>query len=179
MAYGDLYQWGRLADGHEKITWNASNSGSPVNGDTTTRLNQDVPGDALFVKINTSNYDWRGATQNNNLWQGVSGINNPCPAGFRLPTSAEFQAEINIYGIDNLPEAFASPLKICSAGYRDNATAAMSLTGSSFAYYWTSTINGTNAAGRQFYGTTTTATNAAPILNSGRAEGFSVRCIKD
>ncbi len=66
-AYGDLYQWGRLTDGHEK-----RNSGT-----TTTLSNSDTPGHGDFITNNSespySPFDWR-SPQNNNLWQGVSGI---------------------------------------------------------------------------------------------------------
>ena len=36
LAYGDLYQWGRGTDGHEKITWTSSSAGTPVNPTTST-----------------------------------------------------------------------------------------------------------------------------------------------
>ena len=42
-------------------------------------------------------FDWR-ETINNNLWQGVNGINNPCPLGFRLPTWNEWQEELKVWG---------------------------------------------------------------------------------
>jgi hypothetical protein len=71
-AYGDLFQWGRLDDGHQVRT-------SPT---TTTLSNSDVPGHGNFI-LSPSTGDWR-SPQNNDLWQGVNGINNPCPDGFRL-----------------------------------------------------------------------------------------------
>ncbi len=67
-AYGDLYQWGRLADGHQ-----CRNSG------TTTQLSSsDVPDHGDFILASSSPFDWR-SPQNDNLWQGVNGVNNPCP----------------------------------------------------------------------------------------------------
>jgi hypothetical protein len=71
-AYGDLYQWGRGADGHQIRT----------SGTTDVTSDTDVPGHDDFITTNTSPYDWR-SPQNDNLWQGVSGINNPCPDMFR------------------------------------------------------------------------------------------------
>src|SRR5690606_24737546 len=79
-AYGDLYQWGRFADGHQ-----CRNSGT-----TSTLSTTDTPGNGLFIISSIG--DWR-SSQNNNLWQGVNGINNPCPTGYRLPTEAELDAE--------------------------------------------------------------------------------------
>ncbi|MCI5141738.1 MAG: hypothetical protein D3909_08430, partial [Candidatus Electrothrix sp. ATG1] len=59
QAYGDLYQWGRLIDGHQKRT-----------SSTTAGLStSDAPGHGYFV---TSSSDWR-ITQNNQLWQGAEG----------------------------------------------------------------------------------------------------------
>ncbi len=82
MAYGDLYQWGRPIDGHERRI-------SPT---TSTLSGTDVPGHGSFIKVDVSPYDWRNP-QNDTLWQGVSGPNNPCPAGFRLPMSTELNSE--------------------------------------------------------------------------------------
>ena len=53
--------------------------------------------EAQFIAVereigDNSPIDWR-TPQNNNLWQGVSGTNNPCPAGFRLPTETELETE--------------------------------------------------------------------------------------
>ena len=65
-AYGDLYQWGRGTDGHEKR-----------DSDTTSTLSStDQPGHGDFILAPDSPNDWRDL-QNDNLWQGVDGINNP------------------------------------------------------------------------------------------------------
>jgi hypothetical protein len=82
-AFGDLYQWGREADGHQ-----CRNSTT-----TTTLSSTDQPGHANFIVTSASPYNWRNP-QNTNLWQGENGINNPCPRTYRLPTSAEFVAEL-------------------------------------------------------------------------------------
>ena len=75
-SYGTLYQWGRLSDGHQ-----CRNSGI-----TATLSSTDVPGNANFITADSGNYDWL-SPQNNNLWQGVSGTNNSCPAGYRWPAA--------------------------------------------------------------------------------------------
>jgi uncharacterized protein (TIGR02145 family) len=170
LAYGDLYQWGRNADGHEKITWTSINSGTLVNGNTTTRPGADQAATPEFITINSGNYDWRGTTQNDNLWQGVSGINNPCPTGFRLPTLAEFQAEISAYSITGRDTAFSSPFKFTLGGYRNYAfgnLANMSIAG----YYWTSSASNYNC-----FVILASSASQTPLK---RASGLSVRCIKD
>ena len=78
-AYGDLYQWGRGADGHQNRS-SAAPAPSELSG-------VDDPGHGDFILANANLFDWR-SPQNDNLWQGVSGTNNPCPSGFRLPTEA-------------------------------------------------------------------------------------------
>ncbi|MDF1517225.1 MAG: hypothetical protein P1P79_04715, partial [Lutibacter sp.] len=73
LAYGDLYQWGRLMDGHEKRT----------SGTTTTLSSSDTPGHSNFILASSMPNDWR-SPQNVNLWQGLVSTNNPCPTGYRL-----------------------------------------------------------------------------------------------
>ena len=77
-AYGDLYQWGRLQDGHEQ----RNSLTSDIKSDS------DTPGHGKFI---TGLFDWREPS-NNNLWQD-SGINNPCPDGFKVPTADEWEIE--------------------------------------------------------------------------------------
>jgi|SRR5690554_849480 len=160
-SYGDLYQWGRLTDGHEKRT----------SATTTTLSTTDIPGHGDFILAASSPEDWRNP-QNGNLWQGVNGTNNPCPSGFRLPTEAEFAAERASWTSDNAAGAFASPLKLPTGGYRGNHDGLLNGVGS-FGYYWPSTVNGNYTPGLYFYA------GAVGFLNHGRAYGFSVRCIKD
>jgi hypothetical protein len=63
-----LYQWGRGTDGHEITNIRHNHNFS----------NSDTPGHGNFITTNSSPYDWR-SPQNDNLWQGVSGIKQPMP----------------------------------------------------------------------------------------------------
>ena len=107
-AIGDYYQWGRRSDGHQcrtsPTTTNLSSTDQPFNGDFIITPNQAVN-------------DWR-SPQNDNLWQGKNGINNPCPIGYRIPTIAEFEAELLSWGSNNAAGAYASPLKLTLAASR-------------------------------------------------------------
>ena len=171
-AYGGLYQWGRSMDGHECITWTSSTAGTPVNGTTSTLSSTDNPGHSNFITNGSSSpYDWL-SPQNNNLWQGVSGINNPCPSGYRLPTEAEWEAEKGSWSSQNAAGAFASPLKLPVAGYRSSSTGSLSIVGSN-GIYWSSTVDGAYSRYLRF-----TSSNAY-MSSVSRAYGFSVRCIKD
>jgi uncharacterized protein (TIGR02145 family) len=131
--------------------------------------NSDIPGHADFI---TGFNDWRNP-QNHNLWQGLGGVNNPCPHGFRLPTESEWAAELASWDTSDAAGAFASPLKlVVSAGFRtyfDGKVDGMGTTGS----YWSSTVNG-NFSRRFNY-----SFDGFSFDDYARAQGFSVRCIKD
>ena len=160
-AYGDLYQWGRAADGHEKRT----------SGITDARSATDTPGHGDFITTPTNPNDWR-STPNDNLWQGVDGVNNPCPAGFRVPTEAEWQAEIDNGGLTNSAGAFGSPLILPVAGYRNQVDGSLSNVGSR-GYYWSSSVDGSSARRLYF------SSSIAYMSSSNRANGLPVRCRKD
>ena len=160
-SYGDLYQWGRAADGHESRT----------SGTTSTLATSDNPGHGDFITSSSSPYDWRNP-QNDNLWQGVSGTNNPCPSGYHLPTEAEWEAERASWGSNNTAGAFGSPLKLPVAGARDRSNGSLYGVGSS-GFYWGSTVDGTAASYLLF------GSPGAGMSSGYRAGGLSVRCLKD
>lgn len=156
-AYGDLYQWGRRADGHQCRT-------SPT---TSTLSSTDQTGHGDFI---LSPNDWR-SPQNTNLWQGVNGVNNPCPNGYRLPTETELNLELTSWNINNT-DAFGSPLKLPFAGLRFNDNGLLEDCSSLpvlCGCYWSSTVG--------------SSASRALVLNSlqtyERAYGFSIRCIKN
>ena len=62
--------------------------------------------------------------------------------------------------------------KLVVAGNRNNSNATLNNTGSN-GNYWSATVNGTNANNRNF--------NSSGINSNSnnRANGFSVRCLKD
>jgi hypothetical protein len=120
------------------------------------------PGHGKFI---TSASDWLN-TPNNDLWQGADGVNNPCPAGYRLPTETEFDA-------GNLTDGAAAytALKINYAGYRGRTNGAINSVGTR-GYYWSSTISGDDAQ------TLYINSSSATVTPSNRAHGVSVRCVK-
>jgi uncharacterized protein (TIGR02145 family) len=162
-SYGGLFQWGRAVDGHQ-----IANSAI-----TTILSSSDVPGNSNFIKVLSSNppNDWR-SPQNNNLWQGVNGTNNPCPNGFRLPTSAELNAERTSWTSNNAAGALVSPLKLPMTIGR-NSNDGGYFGGQSYGYYWSSTVSGTGVQKLYING------SASNIDNNIRADGMSVRCIMD
>ncbi|CAK8723475.1 MAG: major paralogous domain-containing protein [Candidatus Electronema aureum] len=158
QAYGDSYQWGRLADGHQKRT----------GGYTYQRSTTDVPGHDQFICMSNNSTDWNWRVpQNGNLWQGVNGINNPCPTGFRLPTADEWQAEMDTWISRDEIGAFASPLKLS----RTTAVHPACVRIGESHEYWSSTVK--DAVSALF------STFDGSIIFGSRAGGTSVRCIKD
>ncbi len=163
LAYGDLYQWGRATDGHQcrnslDTLWEALSS-------------IDLPGHGNFILAPSAPNDWR-SPQNDNLWQGVNGINNPCPSGYRIPTEPELEAERLSWGSNNSVGAFTSPLKLPMAGGRDSSSGSLSSVGADGAY-WSSTISVAKLRNLGF------SISDAGMYDSGRAFGLAVRCIKN
>jgi uncharacterized protein (TIGR02145 family) len=165
-SYGDLYQWGRAADGHQIRT-----SGTTPTNATTALPNGGNSWDGLFITEDSSPFDWL-TPQDNTLWQGVSGTNNPCPSGYRLPTEAEWNAERASWSSNNAAGAFASPLKLPVAGFRINGNGTLQFVGA-IGWYWSSLVDGASSGYLAF------SSSTVAITSGGRAYGYSVRCIKD
>ena len=166
-AYGDLYQWGRRSDGHQCRT-----------SDTTSTLSStDKPSHSDFIynilppPPQSVPQDWR-SPQNGNLWQGLAGKNNPCPSGYRLPSDAELDTERLSWSSNDAAGAFASPLKLPSAGYRSPTDASLIGVGS-YAALWSNTLISSSSRRLDFGSLSST------VSGSSRGTGYSVRCIKD
>jgi len=160
-SYGDLYQWGRAADGHQIRT----------SGTTPTPSSSDTPGHGVFILAPNTPNDWR-SPQNTNLWQGVNGVNNPCPSGYRLPTDLEWDAERLSWSSNNSVGAFTSPLKLPEAGRRNFSNGSLGNVGT-LGSYWSSTVSSADSRNLFFL------SSNAYMSSLNRANGASVRCLKD
>ena len=153
---GDHYQWGRRPDGHQCLPYGsiAGYADSPT---------PDVP------YVLGSGTDWL-LSPNGSLWQGVAGMNNPCPSGWRLPTQTELANESGSWASSNATGAFNSSLKLMGNGRKTNNGISF---GGTVVYLWTSTISGSNSISARINGISTY------FDTSNRDIEYCVRCIKD
>jgi uncharacterized protein (TIGR02145 family) len=191
QAYGDLFQWGRPADGHQLINWTSSTTGTPVNGTTTVLATSDIPGDSNFIIISPAALpaDWR-TDNNRNRWNTIP--KGPCPSGWHVPTSTEWLAEVYINaGPFGTPGGGTST----NGGIKDTSTAYSQLkltaTGYRYAYGANAGQNNPNGVGNYWLSSDVINDNytqgediqfGADYVQSGsgyKAVGESVRCIKD
>jgi len=159
-SYGYIYQWGRNSDGHE-FRASATTTGPVASGSEGNN----------FITNTTAPNDWL-STQDDTRWGATKTANDPCPTGYRVPTETELSAERLLFATYDAAGAFGSELKFPAAGYRNPSTGALGNVGST-GHYWSSTVYGTS--GRYLF----FSRNDANMYSNDRANGFSVRCIKE
>ena len=195
-CYGDLYQWGRHSDGHQRIDRNttdncfdSANTSIICTSSTTTTRETGITATVAGVNFitNSSNPgDWvENTTQDNNNVDDDGALRTAflsktdgsglCPTGFRLPSDAELAADtINATAttVVNSDTAFSSFLKLPISGYR-NRSAAKLVYVDKRGFVWSATAIDSEANHLKFNGS-----NAA-IVNTYRTYGFSIRCLMD
>jgi uncharacterized protein (TIGR02145 family) len=177
-AYGDLYQWGRLHDGHQVR--------SPLTSNTSNRAISITPDNSNFITNPSAEVDW---TQN--ITQDTTDVDDSgalrsaflsnvdgtgvCPIGFRAPTDTELGDEtinaIETTVVNNAATAFSSFLKLPAAGIRFGWDGRVVNEGWA-AHVWSATVAGSAAMYLQ-------AGGGGAIFGSDRADGCSVRCIQE
>ena len=118
-CYGDYFQWGRKANGHEKKQ-------SEVIDTSLNPFEKDVLSNGKFA---TWSDDWR-INPNSDLWKGVNAVNNVCPIGFKIPSIDELLMETKDVNELQFPnekitgqyENINNFLKLPNNGFRKNRT---------------------------------------------------------
>ena len=163
QCYGDYYQWGRNFDGHQ-------DSGSDITDTLATNVN-DAGTRFIIHSLNWASVDINGSLREAN-WSKTDG-SSVCPVGFRVSTMVELSAELLDPGsaeIQNRDNAFASFLKIPSAGQRDilGSMRGVGIRGN----LWTKSVDNVKSH-RLFFNS-----SLVKKIFDARAFGFSVRCIR-
>ena len=164
-AYGDYYQWGRRADGHQR-----SSSSS-----TSTKSNTPTSSNNQFILDTTAPYSWYASAVNLDLWIGVSGGKSnidPCPNGFKIPTSDELFDELRHF--TTIADALTSPLRLPLSGFRSGQVGTFTR---SDVELWSneSWLSGSGQVGRFVRVGTSSGTSRS---NAFTVAGLPIRCIK-
>jgi uncharacterized protein (TIGR02145 family) len=160
---GGYWQWGRPTEA-------AAGPTGPGTGDTNEGA---ISG-------------WNNTNAANGSWDdGSKTANDPCPTGYRVPTTAQwdgvlaqntktnvgtFSKSATNYGAG---KKFGDNLMLPAAGFRDNVNGTLVVRGST-GYYFSSTELSTNFAFHLYFD------GGGAYKNSNyRSSGFSVRCIAE
>jgi len=166
---GSMYQWGRLPDGHEYRS--SATIDTQANG-----YNPITPSDHIGKFIEgTSN--WLNP-QNDNLWGATKTPSDPCPTGWKVPSSDQWDAiyDANTWTWTNNGYQIGDALFLPAGGYRDYNKGELTNVGSGGSY-WSTTIS-TVTPDKVFDLYFENAT-VYRDCDTDRAHGVMVRCIED
>ena len=169
LSYGNHYQWGRPADGHEITVWNGATTTSGRGFADATALEAlsatTTPGHPNFILTNAVPYDWLATQADPDRWATAN--QGPCPAGYHVPTDTEWNTADNT-------DTYNSALKLPSAGHRNRD--GLLFTQGTNGHYWSSTVSTVSVTDARYLHFLSTEANTT---NNNRAYGFSVRCLRD
>ncbi|NDV45978.1 hypothetical protein D0T49_02850 [Paludibacter sp. 221] len=196
VVYGDLYQWGRITDGHEKRNSTITTTLSDNNDATVP---DGISGS--FIKVSLHPYNWVDvamvATADLNWRNPKNSTYDPCPVGWRVPAQGEWSdifrggstsgassaAVANTWtwhdaangtaGYEIKPDGETTTLFLPAAGYRAYNTAELHNVGSG-GHYWIGSFNNVYSYHLAFSNSL-----VYPADISCRANGLSVRCIAE
>lgn len=208
-SYGSSFQWSRKADGHEKLTWTSRVYAIRVNEYIETVLadRENAKSDKFIVTGDVGG-DWvRDAdTDAYGLWGGgnaagdgidtgyAAGLdtpgqaNNPCPEGYRIPSSDELYMMIGtMLGVGELTASYNEattgalntlaecPLHFPASGYGNNATNGRMSSAAGAVGLWCNTSSLDNTLARRVHVQDTRIQTGTAV----RSRSYAVRCIRD
>ena len=176
LAFGSFFQWQRIADGHELMSWTSQSSGTASLTTNTQASSWTNAGTNKFITTSATNEFWvvnaLATAGPYNLWQ-AGGSNNPCPDGFHVPTKNEFQNWINRLGSPTGDGAFED-LHLTSTSHRHSSIGNFGYTPRT--HYSISERDATGSVPALYMrGNDQLNTN----YSYGNALGMSVRCIQN
>lgn len=217
-SYGLYYQWGRkdpipgphswnFAGNYDDILYNSSENEvkvqyeeSSIGGSTEWTIANPL----CIIKGNPENgYDWLNDGHDDTLWSATSkSVNDPCPAGWRVPDSSVFE-NLTIASVDDdmpweeaqmmygwmLEDVVTKNCHFFSAagrrnyldGHLDNMNVNEELPVPWSGYYWSSSVDDANAKALYFNLNTNTRTwNGIETERAmQRANAMPIRCIRE
>jgi len=130
---------------------------------------------------------WNSSAPDGSWSDAVKTVNDPCPAGFRVPTRDQWQGVINNNAVSNVGSSwtisntnyttgkrFGDLLFLPAAGYRSSGDSTLGRRGSN-GYYWSSSEVGSNSAWSLYFD----SGGAYTISYFYRTNGFSLRCVSE
>jgi uncharacterized protein (TIGR02145 family) len=190
-AKGWLFQWGRIADGHQ---WRGSETvpGPVTLPDDDNPIPSDNPAYGKFITNSNAPSDWR-TPQRDYLWRNWSDERSPCPPGWRIPSSNEWGSIFRTggsYGAHDSGTANTWSWTTTGKGYQikpDGSTTTLFLpvagfrsqSGTFYSAGVFSRYSSHDAVGEYALSTWLLDARLTPIINASRAVGCSVRCLAE
>ncbi len=202
-AIGLLYQWGRKdpflgsaninseVEAQSTLPW-------PVAVESTSSIGTvaySIAHPTTFIKCNVNNFDWYYSyddNTDNSRWQSVKTIYDPCPSGWRVPNSSEKGVWSKAVGSSTLFfYSYDSARNGMDFSYKFGSSSLIWYPASGYRYFTSGNIVDVGECGHWWSVTTDDCGKYAGylyILSSGcvysllhiaRANGLSVRCLKE
>lgn len=170
QCFGDYYQWGRQADGHQKLNSGVLSYYNSIDSEVVDVRNVGH-GDFISISfgIEYGDYDDWAPTdftgeERSSAW-GASDGTSVCPPGFRVPSYGDLSAEFESV---SYADVASSALRIPAAGWRDDQRTDMREQGSEI-FLWTTSRSEFDAYSSPFV--------AHDIFSMQRTNGLPVRCL--
>jgi uncharacterized protein (TIGR02145 family) len=179
---GGYWQWGRK--GPDPSQWYDTNTPNFAHGPTG-------PGDNEANDSSISS--WDGDYAPDGAWSDSHKTSNdPCPAGYRVPTKAQWQGVVDnntqstvgdtwATSATNYSSAqfFGDDMMLPAAGYHYGYSGTLNNRGFSGSY-WSSSEDGSDGAwGLDFWWHLDYYIGSTDVLDNYRGHGFSVRCVEE